>query len=339
MNKKVWLENRKESKPRLRWRGRDGKVKSQTVGRSKKAIELARKEILRQLRAGTAPTVRANMTFAELHKALRNNFAPQVSEAYWTTLERRLGMIRRESGPLLAHVTPALIDRLKAELLGRLKTDTVNGYIRSWSAIFAKAVEWGMIEVNPFAKIKALRVPEKDFRILTANEERKLFKHCNTRDYCIVILALYGGLRAKEIANLHVKLDIKRDGKTDSAWVHVRNRGGVTTKSKKQRTVFIGHFNGGMLLDYAAGSKRHFPFFNGDAAAVSRRFYDLKRRAGVPVKLHDLRATCASRLAAKGTPIFALKTFLGHSSVNVTEKHYIKTELDAIRKAGSTLNG
>jgi len=52
--------------------------------------------------------------------------------------------------------------------------------------------------------------------------------------------------------------------------------------------------------------------------------------------VHTLRRTFGSRLVQKGVPIFTVSKLLGHSSVVITEKHYVsllKSDLESqVRK-------
>ncbi|MBL7026085.1 MAG: tyrosine-type recombinase/integrase [Candidatus Marinimicrobia bacterium] len=55
--------------------------------------------------------------------------------------------------------------------------------------------------------------------------------------------------------------------------------------------------------------------------SLSRRLF---HTAKIPdANLHTLRKTAGARLIQKGVDIYRVSKFLGHSSVKVTEKHYV----------------
>ncbi len=53
------------------------------------------------------------------------------------------------------------------------------------------------------------------------------------------------------------------------------------------------------------------------------RFRKLAKLAGIKTKVHDLRRTCGAWLIQSGVDIYQVSKYLRHSSVVVTEKHYI----------------
>jgi integrase len=71
----------------------------------------------------------------------------------------------------------------------------------------------------------------------------------------------------------------------------------------------------------------------------SKAFGRLCRTAGLrPIRLHDLRHTCASTLLAQGVPPRVVMEVLGHSSLDVTMNIYGHVMLDAQREALSGMD-
>lgn len=69
---------------------------------------------------------------------------------------------------------------------------------------------------------------------------------------------------------------------------------------------------------------------------LGRRFKLEVERAGIQgVTLHTLRHTCASRLVQAGVSLYAVKEWLGHSTIQMTERyaHLAPTSLDAAAAA------
>jgi integrase len=70
---------------------------------------------------------------------------------------------------------------------------------------------------------------------------------------------------------------------------------------------------------------------------ISHRWNRATKAAGCPdVTLHILRHTCASRLVQRGIPIYTVSKWLGHSSVQVTER-YAKLAPDSLAAALAAL--
>lgn len=110
------------------------------------------------------------------------------------------------------------------------------------------------------------------------------------------------------------------------ASLSVRNTDTFTTKAGKERTLPLGE----PVLDVLRGSERRgefvFPNFSGaqlDRQQLSRRFKFYVRAAGLAehVNFHTTRHTCASWLAQRGVGVEAIRAYLGHSSITVTERY------------------
>jgi site-specific recombinase XerD len=56
------------------------------------------------------------------------------------------------------------------------------------------------------------------------------------------------------------------------------------------------------------------------------------------ISLHSMRSTFASVLIQKGIDIYTVSRLLGHSSVKVTERHYIGMDAMHIRSAVDQLS-
>lgn len=69
---------------------------------------------------------------------------------------------------------------------------------------------------------------------------------------------------------------------------------------------------------------RNWEFWAYTPLHLTKYFKKFARKAGVgDAKLHDLRRTFGYNLLMKGTDIYTVSKLLGHSSVKVTEKHYL----------------
>lgn len=68
-----------------------------------------------------------------------------------------------------------MIERWRTDRLSTGKApSTVNRDLTVFRSLFSKALEWGLIEVHPFAKIKPHKVDNAKVRYLDKEEEERL---------------------------------------------------------------------------------------------------------------------------------------------------------------------
>lgn len=98
----------------------------------------------------------------------------------------------------LDSITPRDGDRWRAWLAERGYAEAKIGRdVRSARMFFRKAMQWGMIEQNPFADVKAApQTGQAPKRFITPEEAAQLIEAAPDADWrCIIALARYGGLR------------------------------------------------------------------------------------------------------------------------------------------------
>lgn len=117
---------------------------------------------------------------------------------------------------------------------------------------------------------------------------------------------------------------------------------GATTKSGKGRNVWLSDRVKarleGLRRDPQYGA--HTTVFGGlNYHGVSAWWQGLRTHLPflADANLHDLRHTCATRLASKGFDAFRLKDWMGHSSI-VTSERYVNLTLDHLRSGRDIIN-
>ena len=65
------------------------------------------------------------------------------------------------------------------------------------------------------------------------------------------------------------------------------------------------------------------PFFP-PVPTMSRRLQQVRKETGIPVHPHGLRHTCAVSMLRGGLDIYSVSRYLGHESVQTTERTYAK---------------
>ena len=205
----------------------------------------------------------------------------------------------------------------------------------------AKTMEW--LEFNPVAGYlatrakKGLKEAEPKTRYLDHDEERFLLSHADEGFGEAIAFAIDTGLRKEEQFSLmrhHV--DLKRHEVIIDATI---------SKTSKERRV--------PLLPRAQEIVRHrmlstrsayiFPAkdgsrYSGRSNYILKRLKAVAAKSGIkPVIWHDLRRTCGCRLLQdRNMAMEGVARWLGHSSVNVTEKSYAFLRVDDLHRTVGT---
>jgi len=231
------------------------------------------------------------------------------------------------------------------------KGATINREMICLQHIFSKAIEWDMIEEDPFKKGRRFQVKEnnKRLRFLSEKEIDNLLSVCPEplkkqktikglkviqgleASYLkgFIIIALNTGMRKGEILSL--KFEQKKDGfiyltdtKTDERQIPVTNDLEECFEDiKKRRQLKTG---------YIFSNKK-----GGHIQDIKTSFKSTLKRAGIKdFRPHDLRHTFASHYIMRGGSLKALKEILGHNDIKMTmryahlSKEFAKEEIQLI---------
>ena len=201
---------------------------------------------------------------------------------------------------------------------------TARKYYGSLASAFEKAVQWELIKVNPFRKVKKPKPPEVLPLFFSENEFNTLLSCVKSRDLReLCITALLSGLRLGELLSLRWNnIDFT------SKVIQVQNSETFTTKSRKNRIVPMSEELFRMLKDRKEAIRFECDtvFHNAKGKplkeqTISQQFKSYIRCAGLNDKLHfhSLRHSFATHLVKKGVPLFAIQKLLGHSTSKTTE--------------------
>ena len=220
----------------------------------------------------------------------------------------------------------AFINDMRA---GHYSPNTINSYVTAVRRFYVWLEEMGLAR-NIAANIRSEKYDElhvkKDF---TASQAVAILKAAenNKRDFAILNLMLYCGLRVSEISNATIG-DIQLIG--DSYFIQVLGKG------DKVRRVPIPAEAMAAINDYKQaerkGAKDAEPLFASKAhqckggkmatASISRMAKDAIRSIGIDDKkhtAHSLRHTTAGIMYEAGVPLPRIQKVLGHSNIATTE--------------------
>lgn len=158
--------------------------------------------------------------------------------------------------------------------------------------------------------------------ILSAQEVERIIKAVSNIKYRTLLMVIYGaGLRVSEAVNLRIN-DIDRDRMT----LHIR-----CAKGGKDRYVILSpvvyqalraYWKACRFNEYVFSSKSNpnKPLSTHRAAQI---FKLAKKEAGITKAggIHGLRHAFATHLLESGADIFAIKTLLGHASIQSTVRY------------------
>ena len=195
----------------------------------------------------------------------------------------------------------------------------VNTNLRGLRTLFNFAVDQGFIDKSPLKGILLVKVPHSDVRYLNEDELRSLYFTLEHLDLSIlfqrdgrdlVLFLLYTGSRVGEA--LFPTFTWANNGQ-DALHFH-------QTKTSSARSIPKGE----QIKEILEGRKHEAGGpFRFDKYAVYKRVKWVFEQAGIEnASPHTLRKTAGSLFYLATRDIFATSRFLGHSSVNVTEKHY-----------------
>jgi integrase len=239
----------------------------------------------------------------------------------------------RELGDIpLVELTPAKIEGYKAARLTVASPSTVNIEIRVLNTALNQAAELGWYRLDGRKAFKQLRLPESEPLVwLTKEQITDVLSTPDPEFRRFLQFLLQTGCRRNEALGMTWQ-DI------DLARKQLVVRGEIG-KMGKRRTVPVSTVLL-RVLDEWPGPRigRLFPHY--EPNQISMKFRRWARQIGLPpgLSLHSLRATFGSQLVAAGVNIYVVSRLLGHSSVRVTEKHYLTLAPEHVHDAVNRLD-
>lgn len=247
-------------------------------------------------------------------------------------------LVKHFKGKNLGQITSPLIEDFKQKFLntptrhGKQRSPTtVNYHLAILSKIFSMAVDAELIENNPCRRVKKFRLNNQRTRVLSRNEEHRLFAALGNNELVknIITTAIHTGMRRGEIFNLKwFDVDFNRK------LIQIRE-----SKSNKKRIVPMNKTVKLILKHLKRKSEYVFPSpkTGGKLTGIRRSFGRAVEEAGIKdFRFHDLRHTAATRMADAGADAFTLATILGHSDIRITARYAHATD-SAIHNAVANL--
>jgi integrase len=222
------------------------------------------------------------------------------------------------------------IEKFKAQRLAEVSPAKTNIDFTDIKAIMNVAVKWNLLEKNPCAGVKRVKIPPQRPVYLTKPEFSRLVQSIQApwmRN--IVTFAVATMMRAGEIVNLTWdSIDLEK------RVILVENTDRFRLKTTQPRAIPMNDWVVRFLSEREHRSGFVFTFQDGrktTEGGISKKFKKACRAIGLSEKIHfhSLRHTGATWLVQNGAPIFAVQRILGHSNVDVTMRyaHLVSGEL------------
>ncbi|MBN2026601.1 MAG: site-specific integrase [Actinobacteria bacterium] len=314
-----------------------GNRTEKVAGSTKKAAELLKTRIERELAEGTyRATVIEDYKFSEFCERFLKAKKGRVKDLTLTFYKMTINnYLKPYLGDMrLSEITPSKVNSLIEYLSDNGKSITTQGKaMRTLRVILRWAVTLELIPRDPTAAIRVPKTRRKELTIITPEQYKKLLSACAEDLYDLVAIAGLAGLRQGEIVALRWK-DIDFEyGVIRVMRNYFPGHGfsDLKTASSRRAVPIVATLDEILRLRYQEQKKLPpdalvFPNSKGkplDRARFFPRFKEALKKAELPdMSFHDLRHFYASLGIASGMDPKALQVAMGHSSIQVTMDVY-----------------
>lgn len=317
----------------VRWKGKNGTNSHQKIGDSR-VVSLAQareqaKELKARIYLGEDPKAeeKARKSGIKYSEFFEKHYMPYVTPRK-RSAKRDFQLyslrIKKEFGDKkLGEITKLQVQSFHTALANEgLAASHCNLHAKLIRHSLRLAVDWGMLEVNPAARIPLFHEDNRIENKLGPAERARLLEVLTTDPnvtICRIAIALLStGCRLNEILSAKwADVDLEKQVLTVRA---------TNSKSRKVRYVplndsamdVINSLDTRNRYEYLfINEKTHKPFVN-----ITKVWHRLRRKAGLTtLRIHDLRHAFASTLVGQGRTIYEVMVLLGHSSPKVSERY------------------
>jgi len=281
----------------------------------------------------------AELTLGELFKEYLERHAKK-SRKTWEEIEKHFDRVFSPWKPRkLRSIVRDDVEKLHKNIANTRGRYSANRALELLSAIFNKAIQWGLYSgANPATNISPFPEEER-VRILQLHEFKAFFRELEAeedsdiRDF--VMLSLLTGARKSNVLSMRWT-DVDRKAKL---WIIP----GIENKNGRAHAIPLTPNELEILerrwqLRKQFEQKSEFVFYGngktGHLVDPKRAWTSLLKRAGIKdLHLHDLRRSMASWMANSGANVALIQSALNHKDIKTTLKVYTHTVKDAEREA------
>ena len=307
----------------------DGKRRMKSFGRHKNMAERFLSDIdLKQIR-GELKIVDEKISVSEFfaryieycksNKAAYTALVDKGRIMAWELYLKECGIIK------LKDITPLVVEGFKSQILAKGDCPTTfNRYLELLKAALNKAVEWSLLRENRLKNFKRLKSDRsRQVRFLNEDEIRLVLNAADNFVRKVILILLYTGLRRSELVYLEWK-----DVDFTNCLIHVQSKPefGFHPKSYKPRSIPMCDDLRNLLMDMPQAGRFVFDDSQNRPLHTPNAYYKMimrvYKKAGIEqANLHTLRHSFASHLIMKGVDPRTVQEYLGHSTIQITEKY------------------
>ncbi|MBI5327163.1 MAG: site-specific integrase [Deltaproteobacteria bacterium] len=217
--------------------------------------------------------------------------------------------------------------RLKKTIAG------ANKDLKVVKTFFNNAIRKGYLRTNPAAGVKKVKPVKKIFRDMSFKEVYKLLETAKTHYphlHPIILSAYYLGMRKNEL--IFLEWD---DVDFDKGIVLVRSKPENRVKDCEERIIPLNQKLKDVLIGLPRNGRFVFPTKSGVPWKNNfhRELQKVVMAAGLKhISIQTMRETFGSHLLKKGVSVYLISKYLGHSSVDVTTRHYAHIQIEETHK-------
>ena len=299
----------------------NGKRKRQVFwGTKREAVERLSKvqaEIW-EVKHGLKKRIKRRLTITELATLY---YKHQNNQGYSPLTVKRIGVAVKAFINIMGdisihHLDREDIERFKVARREQCSIGGVNSDFKHIKAMFNYAYHMAYLDRSPCTGVKRLTNPKEteDVRFLSEREYLSLLQIIkddgDSSFYDLIRFYLYSGARATQLLPpLFTWNNIEKD--------RIRL---AAMKQSGTRFVFLND----QMKEILESRKEGVLPFDYKYSRVYHKLVDYYKKCGIKnANLNTLRKTCGAVLLQNGWDIYRVSKFLGHSSVTVTEKHYV----------------
>ena len=271
--------------------------------------------------------------------------ANTYSESYERTVEKIL--LPRMEDMTLGEIDREFAVKIFRELAEQYSDSTLHKCQIVIDGIFSEAAYAGA-KLTPLPKIKIKsKVPQKPKQTYNDEEVEIIKAFAKTHRYGLSILLLIElGLRCSEMLALTWEdIDFNTQSiSINKACVGVKG-GGIIGEPKSKSSIrelplsdpfceYLSFFSKGQSGYIINVGKKLLTPANYTKNRYNKFFFDMESE-GISLKRlspHELRHTCGTLLYEKTGDLYAVSKYLGHSSVAVTAKYYVHSDVELLRQ-------
>lgn len=216
--------------------------------------------------------------------------------------------------------------------------ETVNHELLTVKMIFNRLIESKILRDNPARTVKRLSENERQFHVLTFDEEKKYLLACPQPLQDVAAVMLETGMRCGEVYRLR-RQDVYLEkgflkvvkGKTKSSVRNVH----LSEKAKDILRYRIKKFDGENL--FPQGDKD----FSKPTESLDKQHLTTIKQLEMKFRLYDCRHTFATRAVENSVDLVVLASILGHSSLRMVMRYSHPSETfkaDAIKRMEKAKN-